>query len=65
MDEILWSKSIRYFGNIPTKPSNFETLKLVKKVNFKKIDIRNFDAMKKAIKNFKPDFVFHLAAQAL
>ena len=65
----LWMK---YYGakvlgisnNIPTKPSNFETLKLVKKVNFKKIDIRNFDAMKKAIKNFKPDFVFHLAAQA-
>jgi CDP-glucose 4,6-dehydratase len=28
-------------------------------------DIRNADALKKAIGNFKPDVVFHLAAQAL
>ena len=51
-------------NSIPTKPSNFLALKLNEKVNFKKIDIRNFNALQKAIRSFQPDFVFHLAAQA-
>tara|TARA_B100001248_G_scaffold257448_1_gene239974 strand:- start:17169 stop:18230 length:1062 start_codon:yes stop_codon:yes gene_type:complete len=51
--------------DIPTKPSLFEILKLDKKISHKFLDIRNFKKLKKAFLNFDPDFVFHLAAQAI
>ena len=49
----------------PTYPCHFKMLNLEKKINSKKIDIRNLILLKKTIKNFKPDFIFHLAAQSL
>tara|TARA_Y200000002_G_scaffold380880_1_gene393440 strand:+ start:4226 stop:5302 length:1077 start_codon:yes stop_codon:yes gene_type:complete len=49
----------------PTSPSHFKILNLNKKIISKKIDIRNLNKLKKAIKDFKPDYVFHLAAQSL
>ena len=51
--------------DIPTNPSFFKTLKLKNKIINHRIDIRNLPALKKIVKNFKPDFVFHLAAQSL
>lgn len=51
--------------NIPTNPSNFKILNLEKKNRYKKIDIRNFNKLKKQILDFKPDFIFHLAAEAI
>ena len=50
--------------NIPTNPSHFNLLKL-KKVKSKKLDVRNFKSLNKEIKKFRPDFIFHLAAQAI
>ena len=50
---------------IPTNPSMFEQLGLDKKIEHHYVDIRDLDAVKKVVKNFKPDFIFHLAAQAI
>lgn len=51
--------------DVPTHPSLFNTLKLKKGILDLRVDIRNLSALKKIVKNFKPDFVFHLAAQSL
>ena len=52
-------------NGIVSKPSNFEILKLDKKIKTKIVDIRKFNDVKKVIKNFKPDYIFHLAAEAI
>jgi CDP-glucose 4,6-dehydratase len=51
--------------DIPTKPSLFTALNLKKNIIDKKLDIRDLTKLKKTINNFKPDFLFHLAAQPL
>jgi len=48
-----------------TVPSNFEILRLKKKIKSKEVDIRNFKAIRKKILDFKPDYIFHLAAEAI
>ena len=66
----LW---LTYFGakvmglslNPISTPSNFKVLKLKKKIIFKKIDIKKKHLLEKEIKKFKPDFIFHLAAEAI
>ena len=59
------AKVIGLSKNIPSKPSHFEAIGLKKKINHKIVDIRNLKLLKKIIKKNKPDFVFHLAAQAI
>lgn len=54
---------VGYSKEIPTKPSHFELLNLDIKSIFG--DIRDFDKLNFAIKETKPDIVFHLAAQPL
>jgi CDP-glucose 4,6-dehydratase len=51
--------------DIPTQPSMFKVLELEKKIQHHLIDIRDFDALNKVIKQENPDFIFHLAAQAI
>lgn len=51
--------------DVPTNPSLFCTLKLKKKIVHRRVDIRNLSSIKKIVTNFKPNFVFHLAAQSL
>tara|TARA_A100001015_G_scaffold55141_1_gene60583 strand:- start:1373 stop:2440 length:1068 start_codon:yes stop_codon:yes gene_type:complete len=51
--------------SIPTKPSHFKLLKLDKIIRTKKIDINNLSELKRTIESFEPDFIFHLAAQAI
>ena len=51
--------------DIPTKPSMFQELELTKKIDHIEKDIRDLELIKKIIKEVKPDFVFHLAAQPL
>lgn len=48
-----------------TSPSLFENLNLSKNHTSVYADIKNYDFLKNEIQSFKPDFVFHLAAQAL
>ena len=52
-------------NKILTKPSHFTSLKLGKKIISKKVNICDVKKTKKIFLDFKPDFVFHLAAQAL
>ena len=51
--------------DIPTNPSHFKLLKLKKNIKNFKVDIRDLTLLKKIFKKVQPDFVFHLAAQAL
>ena len=51
--------------DIPTNPSNFKVSKLGKNIKNVRLDIRDKAKLEKKIVEFKPDFVFHLAAQSL
>jgi CDP-glucose 4,6-dehydratase len=51
--------------DIPSEPCHFNAAKLAKQINDHRLDIRDGDALKKLIQGIQPDFVFHLAAQAL
>ena len=51
--------------SIPTKPSHFDVLKLSKNIRSKFIDIKHYSKLRKVILNYKPDYIFHLAAQSL
>ena len=62
---ILGANVLGISSSIPTKPSHFELLKLNKKIKSKKVNIQNFKLIKKTIVHFKPDFIFHLAAQSI
>ena len=48
-----------------TEPSLFNSLSYSKKFNSIIGDIRNKEKFKETIQNFKPEFIFHLAAQPL
>ena len=66
----LWLKSLgaKVHGisiDIPSSPSHFEVANLSDKIDDYRIDIRDANAVKLIVKKIQPDFVFHLAAQAL
>ena len=48
-----------------TRPSHYEVSQICKGIKDIRLDIRNRKKLEKKIISFKPDFVFHLAAQAL
>jgi CDP-glucose 4,6-dehydratase len=50
---------------IPSSPSHFQAIKIKNRIINKRIDIRNLKLLKKVFKKYQPDYVFHLAAQAL
>lgn len=49
----------------PSKPSTFQLLKLKNRIVDIRGDVRNFEKLNKIIKKYKPEFIFHLAAQSL
>ena len=51
--------------NIPTYPSHYQLTGLDKIIKSKQLDLKDKKKLKKIIKDFKPDFIFHLAAQAI
>lgn len=51
--------------DIPTHPSMFHVLQLEDKIRHYQEDIRNLGAITSIIADTKPDFLFHLAAQAI
>ena len=61
----LGAKVIGISFNTPTNPSFFKIIIGKDYVKNYKCDIKNFSRLKKIILKHKPDFVFHLAAQAL
>ena len=50
---------------IISEPSFFEVLNLSKDMNHNLLDIRDKESLERKITEFKPDIVFHLAAQAI
>jgi CDP-glucose 4,6-dehydratase len=48
-----------------TEPSLFRVLKLGRELDSVKADIRDFETLSKAVSEFKPEIVIHLAAQPL
>lgn len=52
-------------NGIPTSPSNFIVSQIREKITHFDIDITNLDEVQNCINKIKPDFVFHLAAQAI
>jgi CDP-glucose 4,6-dehydratase len=63
--KILGAKVIGISNNIPTFPNHYKLLNLNKKIVDNRLDIRNIKILKKIIKKYQPDFVFHLAAQSI
>lgn len=62
---MMGAKVYGYSDQIPTDPSMFETLGLEGKIYHKFGDIRDRVAMDAYVQEVKPDFIFHLAAQAI
>lgn len=54
-----------YSIDIPSEPSMFEVLHLAEKISHIFGDIRDQEAMDVYVQRVKPDFIFHLAAQAI
>jgi len=51
--------------DIPSEPSHFNAARLDDDIDDHRLDICDGDALKSLIQKIQPDFVFHLAAQAL
>lgn len=54
-----------YSKDIPTQPSMFEALDLENKINHRFGDIRDRNQFYEFVMQVQPDFIFHLAAQAI
>lgn len=54
-----------FSDGLPSSPCHFEALHLAEHVQDVRGDIRDREAVVRAMKAFRPDMVFHLAAQAL
>jgi len=63
--KLLGANVVGYSIDIPTKPSMFEIIELKNSVTHIVGDINNLKKLQKSIDEFKPSFVFHLAAQPL
>ena len=49
----------------PSTPSHFKVAQLADGIRDHRIDVRDLNAVEKAIQDAKPDFLFHLAAQPI
>ena len=63
--KLLGAKIIGISLNLPSRPSHFEKIKLSNKIIDIRLDIRNLKKLEKIFKKYQPDYIFHLAAQAL
>lgn len=61
----LGAEVIGFSDRIPTNPSLFEVLGLEKRIEHHVGDIRDKEAISNLINEVRPDFIFHLAAQAI
>ena len=61
----LGAKVVGLSNSLVSDPCNYLASNIIDLVDDYRVDIRDTDAVRKIIKKVKPDFVFHLAAQAL
>ena len=48
-----------------TSPNHYKLLKMNSKIKSRNIDISNLKKIEEVVLDYEPDYVFHLAAQAL
>lgn len=63
--EKLGANVIGYSVDLPSDPCHFELLRLKDNIVDLRGDICDFDLINKTIEEYKPDLIFHLAAQSL
>lgn len=51
--------------DVPTSPAMFEELGLARRLRHCELDIRDLQSLRSVMREVRPDFVFHLAAQAI
>lgn len=61
----LGAQVIGYSKDVPTNPSLFEILHLEERIKHNIGDVRDLENFKRIVIREKPDFIFHLAAQAI
>lgn len=61
----LGAKVVGLSLDVPTNPSLFEVVGLKDRIDHRIADIRDLDAVANTVQETRPDFVFHLAAQAI
>lgn len=61
----LGAKVIGLSIGVPSQPSNYATSKVADFISDYRVDIRDVSLVQEIIQRHQPDFVFHLAAQAL
>ena len=54
-----------YSVDVPTEPSHFEALALAKRIQHFQGDVREKSSLQEAMNQFRPEIVFHMAAQSL
>lgn len=61
----LGAEVVGYSKDVPTNPSLFKVLELERRLSHNVGDVRDLQALQTLVAKEKPDFVFHLAAQAI
>jgi CDP-glucose 4,6-dehydratase len=51
--------------DVPTTPSMFNEIDLAPRIDDRRVDVRDIVAVRHAVADARPDFAFHLAAQAI
>ena len=59
------AKVVGYSDMVPTQPALFDLLGLSDQIVDIRADVRDLEAVRRAVHEHRPDFVFHLAAQPL
>lgn len=62
---LLGAKVVGYADRRPSTPCMFSICKIDRHIRHIKGDVRDYDSLKKVFIKYKPDFVFHLAAQPI
>lgn len=62
---MLGAKVVGISKGLPTKPSAFSLMGLSKDIHDYRFNVKNLNKIKEVINKHKPDFIFHLAAQAI
>ena len=62
---LLGARVVGYSLYLPSKPSIFEVCRLQEHITDEKEDIRDFTALSRVIHKYRPEIIFHLAAQPL
>jgi CDP-glucose 4,6-dehydratase len=61
----LGARVVGFSDRIPTQPSMFQELGLESKIEHRIGDVRDAELVNQLVQSVRPDFVFHLAAQAI